>query len=148
MEKEWLKFFVTNKVVTQVAIQSSSTNIFLGDENSVAFGVAEILYGIDLDEMTPTDILQTEEQLLITLPQPKVLSVSIRQDSIKVMTKSSLLRRLSTLAVGGDIENELRSRLASEATAFASANGLFPPESEIDLYLQEFFNKCFPLLKS
>ena len=144
IETEWLRFFTTNKIVTQVAIQESDTDILLGDEYSVAFGVAEIVYGIDFEKMTPADIIQTENQLLLTLPQPEVFSVSIRQDSITVMTKSTILRKLGTYLEGENVNRQLRVALEEESISFAAQNGLFPSEEEVYGHIADFFQRLFP----
>jgi hypothetical protein len=116
-------------------------DFFLG--KTEAFFVAKVYYdyGIDLLEITETNVIIGDDFITVILPEPKLLRNSVDLESIKGYTKTTLLRSLWDTAMGREMMDELKKAFQQKAVEFAKETGLEPTKASIINNIEFFVNR-------
>ncbi|MCY2929710.1 MAG: DUF4230 domain-containing protein [Planctomycetota bacterium] len=129
LRSEAVKFLVVRKTTLQVVVQYEEED-WLGHWRGVLWGVAEMLYGIDLDKVTPSDLRRDGDTILVRLPEPRLLAFSVEPGSIDMMTKSTAAPKIADLLHNGQ-RKLLEERFRQRAMEFATGHDLTPGKAEI-----------------
>ena len=145
LSQEQIMFLVTDRVVTRLDVVLKEGNVLLGWRESVLIGTVEFLCGIDLTKLTPADVRQEEGAVVITVPTPEVLQVTVDMGSLALFDKRSGLIALKDQLEKRDVRAELEKRLEARARKFAEDEELLPDRAEMVKRLNEW---AAPLLSS
>ncbi|NLP05818.1 DUF4230 domain-containing protein [Candidatus Fermentibacteria bacterium] len=132
-----MMFLVTTRITTLACVEIHENSLVLGERSGLLLATVRIYYGIDLERLDENSISGTEEGLVIRLPDPGMLDLSVDLSTMRFFDKRSGLQVLSDLVTGRDQELELMAMLDSTACRWASEQGLLPSRDDILLRLND-----------
>ncbi len=124
--QEELMFLVTDRVVTRVDVVAKEGSMLLGWHESVLVGTVEFLCGVDLSALDPQDISHEADVLIVRVPEPEILNVSVDLETRTLFDKKSGLIAVKEYLQKRDVRAELQQRLETRAREFAVQEGLVP----------------------
>ncbi|KKL74932.1 hypothetical protein LCGC14_2059930, partial [marine sediment metagenome] len=129
LRSETMAFLVTRRSSIQVVVECEQGD-WLGEWRGVLWATIHLHYGVDLTRVTQKDIRRCDGVVVITLPEPELLSFAIEPGSVGYLSKSTAAAKIDDLLHNGH-RRELHGRLRSRALEFARRHGLMPPKQEI-----------------
>ncbi len=124
--REELMFLVTDRVVTRVDVVAREGSMLLGWHESVLVGTVEFLCGVDLSTLEPQDVSREADVLIVRVPEPQILNVSVDLETLTLFDKKSGLIAVKEYLQKRDVRAELQRRLETRAREFAIEEGLVP----------------------
>jgi hypothetical protein len=137
LQREELLFLATDRVVTQVVVESHENNLFLGNRKGYLIAKAKLYYGVDLNKLSRDRISREGTRVVITIPEPEELDFSVDIDSMRYLTKRSGLQALTDWAMDRDQKAELRSQFKNATYAYMREEDLLPKRAQIVSRLNE-----------
>jgi hypothetical protein len=131
LRQEQLMFLVTDRQVSRLDVALKEGNLLLGWRESVLIGTVEFLCGVDLKKLTPEDVAWQDGTVVITVPDPEVLQVSVDTGSLVLFSKRSGLIALKDQLEKRDVRGELEKQLEERARAFAKEEKILPDRAEM-----------------
>ncbi|MFP4169266.1 MAG: DUF4230 domain-containing protein [Desulfonatronovibrionaceae bacterium] len=138
LQREELLFLVTDRVVTQVVVESHESSLLLGSREGYLVAKAKLYYGVDLSKLSKDRISREGTRMVITIPEPEELDFTVEIDSIRYLTKRSRLQTLKDWALDRDQEAELRSQFKEATYSYLREEDLIPERARIVTRLNEF----------
>lgn len=112
LQTEKMSFLTTQRQEWQANIGTARA-AWYGIEETKGSILADLYYGFDMSELTQEDIeVEDDGTVVIHLPNPRLLTVSIRPETYDAVTKQSILMKLKTMVLD-DADEETRRRFAS-----------------------------------
>ena len=131
LRSERLAFLVTDRLVSQLSVTEQTGNLLLGRRDGVVSAPLSIYYGIDVASMTPSNITREGGQVVVTLPEPRVLDLSVDLQAMTCYTRRSGLVIMADQLAGRDQQAELRTALWKRAHEVAADPKLLPPRDDL-----------------
>ena len=131
LQSEAMAFLVTDRIVSQIIVSISESNILLGQREGYLIGTARLYYGIDMRELTKDSVTLRENQIVVTLPSPKELDFAVDLESLQFISKMSGTVALVDWLKGKDMYGELRAQFKPKAIAFMRQNSMIPDRQKI-----------------
>lgn len=139
LRSEELSFLVTDRLVSQIAVQTSDSSPLLGQREGVLIATVRMYYGLDLRKIAAADITREgKDRLVVRLPDPQMLDFSVDPSSFTYITKRSGLNVIRDYVMDKDIEAELRTKLQPHAARFFADQRLLPTRTKIVGRLQNY----------
>jgi len=126
--RENLAFLITDKLVTKVIIEVTAGNILLGRKEGYLIAKVKIYHGIAVGEIK---VEKGRGKLILRIPEPKAMDVSVDYSAAKFISKRSGLVTLADWIMGKDLKNQLLSRCQSEAMRQLRKNKYLPDRLEL-----------------
>lgn len=105
--------FLVLEARREVAVASTDAgSIIWGPRIGQATASRQIHLGIDLDKISPNDIVVAGRRVAVHIPAPAVLDTAIDYSTVRLFTKRSGFMLLRDLAAGRSIERELLDLLS------------------------------------
>jgi hypothetical protein len=137
LKSENLAFLVTDRIVTQIAVEITDNSPLLGKREGILISTVTLYYGVDLQALDKTCISRNGNTLVVTVPDPRELDFSVDPASIRYITKRSGLNVIVDTILNKDMEKELRVGLHDQALAFMADRNLIPTRAKIVSQLNE-----------
>jgi hypothetical protein len=131
LQSEAMAFLVTDKIVSQIVVSVSESNILLGQREGYLIGTAKLYYGIDMKELTGDSISLRDNRIVVTLPPAKELDFAVDLESLRFISKMSGTVALVDWLKGKDMYAELRTQFKPKAMEFMKQNGMIPDRQRI-----------------
>lgn len=144
LQRDELAFLVTERVVTQVVTEAHNGNLVTGYGNGLLVGKVELLYGLDLAQITPADITVRDGVIHVRVPEPELLRYVPDLASLRYMEKKTALLVLVDRARGEDLYQRCLDQLETASRAFAADNDLRPTRASLVARL----NQLAPLVET
>jgi hypothetical protein len=138
LRRDEMMFLVTDRIVTRVDVTSKSGSTLLGWHEAILVGTAECLYGIDLEKLEPEAVQREGELLVVHMPEPEILNVSIDLDSLQLYSKRSGLIAIKEYMQKRDVRDEMQSQLERRAREFVVEHDLLPDRAALVGRLNEW----------
>ncbi len=138
LRREDLMFLVTDRVVTRVDVVSKEGSIFLGWHESILVGTVTFLGGLDLKKLTPQDIRREQDRIVVTVPDPEMLSFSVDLGSLVLFEKRSGLVAIKEYLQNADTRGKLQKQLEARARQFVADEHLLPKREALVKRLNEW----------
>lgn len=135
LKSEQLTFLVTDRITSQIVVESADFNMILGKKEGYLIAKAKLYYGIDLAKLTEADLVRTDTRLTVRLPQPEELDFAIDLDSMRFISKRSGLMVIADWITGSDQQDALRRQFKTAALAYMTNEKLIPSKEAIILRL-------------
>ena len=143
LRSEELSFLVTDRLVSQIAVQISDSSPLLGQREGLLIATVRMYYGLDLRKLHAASITrEAHDKLVVRLPDPEMLDFSVDPASFQYITKRSGLNVIHDYVMNQDIEAELRMKLQPYAARFFADQRMLPTRAKIVQRLQHY---CAPL---
>ena len=140
LRSEELSFLVTDRLVSQIAVQISDSTPLLGQREGVLIATVRMYYGLDLRKLDAASITRAgRDKLVVRLPDPEMLDFSVDPSSFQYITKRSGLNVIHDYVMNKDIEAELRIKLQPHAARFFAEQRMLPARAKIVQRLQHYF---------
>jgi len=131
MRSDEIKFLVTDRLVTQVMVESDTGNAILGTRKGHLLGTARLYYGMDLSGLGEDDMTLAGGVLTVRMPEPRELDFAVDMDSLRFVSKRSGLTVIADWALDRNQESELRRQFKSVAIAGMRSENLIPRKTDI-----------------
>lgn len=131
LKSESLAFLVTDRIVSQIAVEITDSSPLLGKREGILIGTVTLYYGVDLQKLDPSCLSRSGNTLVVTLPEPQELDFSVDPASFKYITKRSGLNVIVDFIMNKDMEQELRQGIHPHALAFMTDKKLIPKRDKI-----------------
>jgi len=139
LRSEELTFLVTDRLVSQIAVQITDSSPLLGQREGVLIATVRMYYGLDLRKLSAADITRAgRNKLVVRLPDPEMLDFSVDPASFQYISKRSGLNVIGDYVMNKDIEAELRLKLQPHAARFFADQRLLPTRTKIVQRLQNY----------
>ena len=139
LRSEELSFLVTDRLVSQIAVQTSDSSPLLGQREGVLIATVRMYYGLDLRKLDAASITRAgKDKLVVRLPDPEMLDFSVDPASFTYITKRSGLHVIRDYVMDKDIEAELRKKLQPHAARFFADQRMLPARTKIVQRLQNY----------
>ena len=137
LKSEDLVFLVTDKVVSQMAVEITDGSPLLGKREGILIGTVTMYYGVDLQKLDESCLFREGVKVVVVLPDPQELDFAVDPASFKYITKRSGLNVIADFLLDKDMEAELRRGLHDHATMFMKEHRLVPTRQKIVKQLNE-----------
>lgn len=131
LRSERLAFLALQKVVSQATIEIDENSWFRGKRQGWLTATVTAIYGFDLKKIGPNDLKKSDGSIVVTLPQPALLSFSVDPASMSFITKKSGLNVIIDYAAGKSLEKELRTTFKDKALGDFANKGLIPSRDSL-----------------
>ena len=131
LRSEDLTFLVTDRLVTQVVVESTEGSLLLGKREGYLIAPVRLYYGIDLKRLPPDAVSVKDGVIRVVLPEPQELDFSVDADAMKFICKRSGLIVLRDLLQGLDIQRELHCQLQTAAREMMRKEGMIPTRGDL-----------------
>lgn len=131
LKQEKLKFLVTDKITTQVLVESQAHSLLSGGRDGYLIGNAKVYYGIDLNKLTANDIFFTNNVIIIHLPEPTILDVSPDLNSFRFMSKMTVINKIIDVVKDVNFQDELQREFKLAVIDFCKKEHAFRQKGEI-----------------
>lgn len=139
LRSEELSFLVTDRLVSQIAVQITDNSPLLGQREGVLIATVRMYYGLDLRKLSAADITRAgHNKLVVRLPDPEMLDFSVDPASFQYITKRSGLNVIGDYVMDRNIEAELRVKLQPHAARFFADQRMLPARTKIVQRLQNY----------
>ena len=138
LQRESLGFLVTERVVTQVVTDAHNGNLFLGYGDGWLVGKVELLYGVDMETLTPDAVSTRDGAVVVRVPTPRLLSYDPDLTSLKFIEKKSALLVMADRLRNESLYQRCLEQLEAAAGRFAAANDLAPSREQLVARLNEY----------
>lgn len=135
LKSEALKFLVVRRTATQIVVEYEQED-WLGHWQGVLWASVSFLHGVDLDEVSPSDIRRDGDTFVVRLPEPKLLAFTVEPGSVRILTKSTAVAKIEDILHNGH-RRLLERRLQTNAMEFAREHGLMPTKAQMLQQLNE-----------
>jgi hypothetical protein len=123
-EIQRLNDLVSVKYTVQKVVGLEEKKVPVGNEKLLLFVQAEVLAGIDLSQLTPSDVTMLRaDQVQITLPPPKVLNIIIDDKQTKVWDRQ-ITWWTPWVPYNADLERQARLKAREEIEKAALEMGI------------------------
>jgi len=117
----------TAQLVSQHVVEARSESTwlpsFLAGERLLLIAQVEVIAGLDMKQISPDDIEVKGDEVVVTLPPPKILSVRVDEARTRVFARE---RGWFVFNPDKDLEREARLQAISEARQAALRSDLLP----------------------
>jgi len=117
----------TAQLVSQHVVEARSESTwlpsFLGGERLLLIAQVEVIAGLDMKQISPDDIEVKGDEVVVTLPPPKILSVRVDEARTRVFARE---QGWFVFNPDKDLEREARLQAISEARQAALRSDLLP----------------------
>lgn len=137
LKSENLAFLVTDRIVSQIAVEITDSSPLLGKREGILIGTVTLYYGVDLQKLDKSCLSRVGNALVVTLPEPRELDFSVDPASFRYITKRSGLNVIVDFLWNKDMEAELRQGMHGHAVSFMTDNKLLPTRGKIVKQLRE-----------
>ncbi|HOO77405.1 MAG TPA: DUF4230 domain-containing protein [bacterium] len=131
LKSEELSFLVTDRITSQIVVESNDSNPILGKKEGYLIAKAKLYYGIDLAKLTDADLARTNNQLVVHLPEPEELDFSVDLESMRFISKRSGLMVIADWITNADQEEALRTQFRDAALDYMKGEDLIPSKEMI-----------------
>ena len=138
LSREELAFLVTDRLVSQIIVESNESSLLLGKREGYLIAKARLYYGINLAELDKNALTREDGVLVITLPEPKELDFAVDIESMKCVSKRSSLMIARDFLLNKDLEAELKGQFKQAAYDHFEGEKLIPTRSSIVKRLNDF----------
>ena len=138
LSNEKIGFLVTDRLVSQIVVESDSSNALFGKREGYLLGKARLYYGIDLAGLSIRDVVLAAGVLTVRLPEPSELDFAVDLDSLRFLSKRSGLMVIADWALDRDQEAELRRQFKAASLSYMRSEDLVPGKAEILARLNGF----------
>ena len=139
LRSEELSFLVTDRLVSQIAVQMTDSSPLLGQREGLLIATVRMYYGLDLRKLDAASIVSAgKDKLVVRLPDPEMLDFSVDPASFQYITKRSGLNVIRDYVMDKDIEAELRVKLQPHAARFFADQRMLPARAKIVQRLQNY----------
>jgi hypothetical protein len=138
LRREQLRFLVTDRVVSQVVVESDGNSPALGRREGYLIAKVALYFGVDFKKLSKEDVVRDGMKVVVTIPEPEELDFSVDLDSMRYLTKRSGLQVATDWLLDRDQQAELRSQLKESARSYLRAEELLPTREDIVGRLNEF----------
>jgi hypothetical protein len=138
LRREQLRFLVTDRVVSQVVVESDGNSPALGRREGYLIAKVALYFGVDFKKLSKEDVVRDGMKVVVTIPEPEELDFSVDLNSMRYLTKRSGLQAATDWLLDRDQKAELRSQLKTAARSHLREEELLPTREEIVGRLNEF----------
>lgn len=139
LRSEELSFLVTDRLVSQIAVQITDRSPLLGQREGVLLATVRMYYGLNLRALDAAAISRRDRKtLVVRLPDPEMLDFSVDPASFQYITKRSGLNVIRDYVTDRNIERELRNSLQPCAARFFADQRMLPTRAKIVQRLQNY----------
>jgi hypothetical protein len=138
LQREQLRFLVTDRVVAQVVVESDGNSPALGRREGYLIAKVALYFGVDFGKLPKENVVRDGMRVVVTIPEPEELDFSVDLDSIRYLTKRSGLQAATDWLLDRDQKAELRAQLKTAAHSYLRAEELLPTREDIVARLNEF----------
>ena len=131
LQSEALNFLVTDKITTQILVETNENSPLLGRREGVLVATITLYYGMNLNALSEEAIVYENNRMVIMLPQLEELDFAVDLDSLRAITRRSGLNVIADYVLNKDLEAELRSRVKSVAYDFLTQKEMIPTRTAI-----------------
>jgi hypothetical protein len=131
LTREHALFLVSERRDAQVSVTEKTGNAWLGRRDGFMTAPLRIHYGIDLDRLTEQDLAVESGRLVVKVPDPTVLDVSVELPAIHRQTHRSGLNVLADGLRGRNQEEELRAALWARACEYSRDPARLPSRESL-----------------
>ena len=129
LRSQELEFLVTRRASLQVVVEHEESD-WSGQWHGVLWATVEIYFGVDLAKVKAEDIRHEGDVTIVTLPEPEVLSFAVEPGSVRCLSKSTAVPKVSDLLSNGH-RQLLEGRLRESALEFARQQQMLPSRAEL-----------------
>lgn len=129
LRSEAMSFLVTRRAVVQIVVEHAESD-WLGDWHGVLWATVHIHHGADLQQMDEGNVRREGDRLIVRLPDPELLDLSVEPGSVGFLSKSTVVPKLQDLLRDGQ-RQRLERRLREEAMKFARRHDLLPSRQQV-----------------
>ena len=138
LQREQLRFLVTDRMVVQVVVESNENSPILGKREGYLIVKAALYFGVDFKKLSKEDVVRDGMKVVVTIPEPEELDFSVDLDSMRYLAKRSGLQAATDWLLARDQKAELRSQLKTAARSYLREGELLPTREDIVARLNEF----------
>lgn len=138
LQGEQLSFLVTDRISSQIMVESDENNPVLGIRRGFLIARARLYFGVDLGKLTRQDISREELKMVVHVPDPEELDFAVDLESIRYLTQRSGLQILTDWIMDRDQKAELRAQFKAAAYEYLREEGLVPEREKIVSRLNGF----------
>jgi hypothetical protein len=143
LRSENLVFLVTDKIVSQIAVDIRDSSLLLGKREGVLISTVTMYYGVDLKQLDESCFSRIGNTLVVKLPDPRELDFTVDLGSLKYLTKRSGLNVIADFLCNKDLDEELRQGIHNHAATFMTDKKLLPTRDKIVKQLNAFAAPLF-----
>jgi hypothetical protein len=138
LKQEHLAFLVTDRITSQILVESTESNLILGQKEGYLIAKARLYYGIDVSKLSADDLVRTNGTLVVNLPPPEELDFAVDLESMRFISKRSGLQVIADWVTNADQEQELRDQFKEAALQYMRDEKLIPSKEAILQRLSSF----------
>ena len=133
LQSEAIQELVTEKLATQVVIERDYGSVLWGTDHFLAYGVVELLIGVNLEELK---VEKVGQNYVIDVPSPKIFHSSLDENSIKITRDATIFMRLGDLDAP-EKQRDIRLQLLAAGERFAVERNLIPTRETIIVRIRQ-----------